>query len=233
MSKYFTRLAGAAQKSYNILISFIILHGMLYAKLNFQVITNYEKEEKMKRKVFVFIVTLSLVLGLNSVATATHLVDHHVGEAIDQIDYIFNSGGGTFDGNLSPTTSLDWFIFAANAGDTVTIETISPISNFDTGLSLVVDTIDGLPEVGDIIGSDLTWIAENDDFNGLLSFINYSFSNSGIYAIAIGGYGGATGDYTVSLNGNTADVAPVPEPSTFILLGAGLAGLVAWRRKRS
>lgn len=27
--------------------------------------------------------------------------------------------------------------------------------------------------------------------------------------------------------------APVPEPSTFILLGAGLAGLVAWRKKRT
>jgi hypothetical protein len=31
----------------------------------------------------------------------------------------------------------------------------------------------------------------------------------------------------------TTDVAPVPEPSTFILLGAGLVGLVAWRKKRT
>jgi hypothetical protein len=41
------------------------------------------------------------------------------------------------------------------------------------------------------------------------------------------------GEITVQLNGRTLDaVAAVPEPSTYLMLAAGLAGLVAWRRRQ-
>lgn len=189
----------------------------------------------MRKKILTIMTVVLLICSFSGLSSATHLVDHHQGDAIDFINGIFSSGGGSFSGSLSPSGSLDWFLFGANIGDVIRIETVSPISNFDTGLSLVVDLLDGLPQVGDILnqGVELTWLAEDDDGGaGLLSRIDFTILETNNYAIAIGGFGGSTGDYTLELEGNTANFnSSVPEPSTMLLLGGGLLGLLAFRRK--
>lgn len=45
--------------------------------------------------------------------------------------------------------------------------------------------------------------------------------------------GALAGFYLTFRTYPTTDAAPIPEPSTFILLCAGLAGLAVWRKKRS
>jgi len=56
----------------------------------------------------------------------------------------------------------------------------------------------------------------------------------GTYWIAMESSEGYIGGPSVTVSARFAsDSAPVPEPSSFILLGAGLSGLAIWRRKKS
>lgn len=167
----------------------------------------------------------ALVVGL---AAPVHADPVNTGDVVDGIDGTFGSGGGAFNGSIT-ALNWDWFIFAANAGDVIHIETIAPISNYDTRAALLQFVGVGLPSAGDIVGTDLTLLVNDDDSGvGLLSMIDFNIVTSGIYLAGVGGFGTSFGDYTLALSGNTASV---PEPSTIAILSLGLLGL-AWRGKQ-
>lgn len=123
--------------------------------------------------------------------------------AIDTRVDIFGTGDGTYD----------YYSFFAEAGTTMEFETTT--GNFDTELFLF-DSGRGL-------------LAENDDFNVLLSFIQFTFATSDTYVIGVarfnstggtGGISGATIDagqvYTLTITSD-AVVAPAVAISQFEL----------------
>lgn len=61
-------------------------------------------------------------------------------------------------------------------------------------------------------------------------FITDLSSNGYLFAAHIAGYG-TGGEYSAWFS-TTPGPAPVPEPGTMLLLGSGLAGLAAWKRRK-
>ena len=151
------------------------------------------------------------------------------------------AGGGTMDTSLAPSSiaimggdsgcavgcPLDFTIAAAGAGS-VSFDWVYTTSDWD-------------PQDGIF---DLFGFLLNNVFTELTdSFGKKNQSGNTIFTVVAGDvFGfrlecgdclGGAADVTISNFSAPESGAPVPEPSTWLLFGSGLAGLAMWRRKQA
>ena len=178
------------------------------------------------------ILCAGLVLGLFSKAGATSFIEEELNNTFET-GQVIGSHDGTIviTGSRVEDDSVDYYKFFANAGDVITAATDSP-----TGACFFQDPMQGL--FGPTGSSEVV----NDDSGATCnSFIGpFTITISGLWGLAVGGFadfgfsgGGSNGwTYTTTITGLTPEVARVPEPSTLLLLGAGLLGVSYYARRQ-
>lgn len=185
-------------------------------------------------------------------ASASHLTTL---SSVDFIDKVFATGGGSYTKSLTGGPDDGWSVFAANAGDSLSITfsattgTSGAPAAYDG--AVLLESMDGIVAIGDMVGvTDFSFnrmgagtdlVVQHPGFNpfpvgsylfgsGSSQSISFTAAATGQYAIGVSCsdetcVNGST--FTVQLSGNTASV---PEPATCALLGLGLAVFAAARR---
>lgn len=143
--------------------------------------------------------------------------------------FVFNNPSNWITNVTLSTTDADFFLM----GGTSFTNTISaaPFGNFDIGAGLSASNFNGSgsPHLGIAVGSteSFTFNLTGTNLSGLdeLAFLSLftetTSDNSAAFLVRFRGFGDGGSD---KVPGNPND--PIPEPTTMLLFGAGLAGLV-------